>query len=444
MSLDNSDALQTAYRNTQAARAETEERRRIAEAKVLAEQEKQASQIKAVKSVADIVKLSNAATPASTAVSTATPVASAANGGVVLSNGTVVDGVATNATNGGVVLADGTTAAGSEIVTGTPNFAFGAPSNAGYAAAALTAGKGAYNAFTNHSASAEQQARDAQTAAAMTVANVYTGGLASVADGISGGRGSKLIGKGFEYQNKFDDVMTLGVTKKIRDKMFHQDTRGVAQQHTGELAKDYQGEKDEAKKKAAMTYLQGMREQYQKGPPDPSKPFAGKYATWEEYLKGGLEARNLTGVYGNLKLGGAEYANYTQGQREAITQANIEANNYDSEKGEVIVVDEEKWKEIRDGVLSGKLKVTLPPDPNAPAPVTPMGGGGGGGYVVRQPVQSSYKAPPPPPPGQVGGNFGSLSEAYQNTKDQTSPEGVSNAYSNFANNFNLRRTDKEQ
>jgi hypothetical protein len=129
--------------------------------------------------------------------------------------------------------------------------------------------------------------------------------------------------------------------------LFHKTTRQVAQEHTEDLLKAGQ---DDA---AYQSDVQGMREQFNAAPPDPSKPFAGKYSSWDEYKKAGLEAGDLTGVYGNLKAFGPEWANLTFDQRKAVTQGIIDADLYQSKMGEVEITDEAKAKEIKDNVLKG-------------------------------------------------------------------------------------------
>jgi hypothetical protein len=127
----------------------------------------------------------------------------------------------------------------------------------------------------------------------------------------------------------------------------HKTTRQHAQENTKELM-------DAGKDNPAyQAYVQGMREQYNSGPKDPSKPFAGKYGSWDEYVKGGLEAGDLTGVYGNIKTYGPAWASLTPEQRQAITQANIDSGIYTSKKGEVEITDEKKAKENYDNVLRG-------------------------------------------------------------------------------------------
>jgi hypothetical protein len=87
--------------------------------------------------------------------------------------------------------------------------------------------------------------------------------------------------------------------------------------------------------KAYQDLITGLRAQYDAPPPDPSKPFAGKYANFDEYEKAGLEANDLSGVYGNLKLG-ARYAALSPAERAAFTQTQIDKKNYQSKKGDVL------------------------------------------------------------------------------------------------------------
>jgi len=142
-------------------------------------------------------------------------------------------------------------------------------------------------------------------------------------------------------------IATGGLSEIARPFLMHESTRDVAKKHTSDLlgiAKDDQ---------PYQQYVTGMREQYNAAPPDPSKPFAGKYETWEDYQKGGLEAADLTGVYGNIKAYGPAWAGLTQEQRQAVTDANIKSGIYTSNKGEVEITDEAKAKENFDTVMKG-------------------------------------------------------------------------------------------
>jgi hypothetical protein len=121
-------------------------------------------------------------------------------------------------------------------------------------------------------------------------------------------------------------------------------TRDIAKKNTKDLLSK---NKEDA---VYQAYVRGMREQSNSAPPDPSKPFAGKYSNFNEYKQAGLEANDLTGVLGNLKTFGKDWTSTTQDNRVKATQALIDNNLYDSKKGEVIITDEKKAKEIVDGL----------------------------------------------------------------------------------------------
>jgi hypothetical protein len=109
---------------------------------------------------------------------------------------------------------------------------------------------------------------------------------------------------------------------------------------------------------AYQAYVQGMRKQYESAPTGPA--YAGKYNTFDEYKQAGLQANDLTGVYGNIKAFGPEWATLSQADREKVTQGIINAGLYDSKKGDVVITDEEKAKAIRDSLL-GRTPAALTP-----------------------------------------------------------------------------------
>lgn len=127
----------------------------------------------------------------------------------------------------------------------------------------------------------------------------------------------------------------------------HETTRQLAQKHTSKLL----GQSDDPN---YQNYVQSMRDQYNAAPPDPTKPYhGGQYSSFDEYKRAGLDASDLTGVYGNLKTYGPEWANLTQEQRKAVTQANIDSGLYSSKKGEVEITDTAKALENKNNVLKG-------------------------------------------------------------------------------------------
>lgn len=120
----------------------------------------------------------------------------------------------------------------------------------------------------------------------------------------------------------------------------HKSTRDVAKDHTSDLLGRFQDDQ------GYQSYVSGMREQFNQGPTDPSRPFAGKYGTWDEYKSAGLDAKDLSGVYGNINTFGQDWTKIDQKKREEITKALIDANLYQSKKGEVEITDPERAKKI--------------------------------------------------------------------------------------------------
>lgn len=234
-----------------------------------------------------------------------------------------------------------------------------------YLSAAL-GGYNAYNAATGPG-SDEQRANEATKALGMAAADFYTFGGASLAKHAFG----KEIGKVEEkidsttenpyYQIAFNPYMYAAVKGMDAVGLNKESTRDTAKRHTGQLLK-------QSEDPGYQAYVQGMREQYNSAPPDPSKPFAGKYGSWGEYEKAGLEADNLTGVMGNIESFGQDWSKLNFDQQKAVTQALIDAKQYESKKGEVLVKDQNKAREIYDTVSKGGFKI-----PVAPAPtVTPL------------------------------------------------------------------------
>lgn len=132
----------------------------------------------------------------------------------------------------------------------------------------------------------------------------------------------------------------------------HKSTKDIQKEHTQELRG--QG----ADNAAWQAYVAGARQQHENGgPPDPSKPFFnGKYESFDEYKKAGLDAADLEGVHGNLSTFGPDWAGYSPEQRKAITQSLIDNNMYESKKGEVEVTDAAKAKEIGLAALAPKAQ----------------------------------------------------------------------------------------
>ena len=172
-----------------------------------------------------------------------------------------------------------------------------------------------------------------------------------------GAASGAAIGSYFGVPGALTGAAIGGTIGGIKGLLKHESTRDAAKRHTEQLLG--MGQDDPT----YQAYARGMRGQYDSAPPNPSKPFAGKYSSWDEYKKAGLLANDLTGVMGNIETYGPEWAKLTQAQREAVTQANIDAGNYDSKKGEVLLKDKAKGMD-----LFNRLKAS-----NFAAPtITPM------------------------------------------------------------------------
>lgn len=179
--------------------------------------------------------------------------------------------------------------------------------------------------------------------------------LAAIAGATAlGGKAAYDIAKG-EDPNPIGRV-TLGMATgglselaKASGVFDHKSTRDVAKEHTADLLS--QGTDDAN----WQNYVSGMREQHNHAAPDPSKPFAGKYGSWDEYKNSGLEANDLTGVYGNLDTFGPEWANYSEDDRVKITQGLIDNDLYNSKKGEVEITDAERARQVRDQLMNSAI-----------------------------------------------------------------------------------------
>jgi len=139
-------------------------------------------------------------------------------------------------------------------------------------------------------------------------------------------------------------IATGGISELVRPFAMRKTTRDVAKGHTKELL-------GQSKDQQYQNYVQGMRKQFDSAPVDPSKPFAGKYGSWDEYKKAGLEAGDLTGVYGNLKTFGQDWTKLNFDQQKKVTQGLIDAGLYNSRKGEVEITDADKARAIYQSAL---------------------------------------------------------------------------------------------
>lgn len=285
--------------------------------------------------------------------------AAAANTGSSVASATGVTPVGT-AANGGTLMSDGTIQAADAGSSWTA-----APGTAGQVLGAAAAIKGGYDTIN----ALQNGGKGLRTGLAET-----GGGIGSMVAGPVGGAigaiGGNILGYGLK-DNGWKNHLALAAVAPPLELLrlagfnpIHETTRQNAQKHTAGLLGI--GKDD----KQWQDYVKGMRAQYNEAPKDPTKAFAGQYATWDEYKKAGLKADDLTGVYGNLDTFGPEWAKLTFDQQKAVTQGIINAGLYDSKKGEVLITDKEAAKKIKDSVI-GSPK-TAAPTPLKPADSQPQ------------------------------------------------------------------------
>ena len=185
-------------------------------------------------------------------------------------------------------------------------------------------------------------------------------------DAITGGKATKALMDYNKFQAKITDKFDLGLGKNLRARLFHQSTKGTQLMHTGQLLQ-------ESEDPTWQNYVAGVRAQIKEGPKDKEKPFAGKYKTFDEYKKAGLQADDLTGVYGNLdafkpnyaeKAGVPNWANLNFNQQKAVTQRLIDENMYTSKKGEVVIADKEKARKIYEEMSANNFGGATANQPN--------------------------------------------------------------------------------
>ena len=145
----------------------------------------------------------------------------------------------------------------------------------------------------------------------------------------------------------------------------HESTRDRAIKNTAKLLKA-------SDNKDYQNYISGMREQFNTAPKGPAFN-GGQFENFEQYKKAGLNAQDLSGVYGNLKLG-EQYVALPQEMKNAYTQSQIDKGNYKSKKGEVQFVDSAAAQADFANFVSGmkpQQAVTRPIVGNIPAQAVP-------------------------------------------------------------------------
>ena len=245
------------------------------------------------------------------------------------------------------------------VTRGTAELAAGNTTNAsattageglGTAVGIITTAKGAYDTQRGWEQGGEGL-RSGLTTMGAGAGGLAFGPLGAVAGGLIG----NIIGYGLQGSGWKNDIAagpTLAILRASGVNLVHQTTRQLQQEHTQKLLESA------PTNEAWANYVKSMR--YQEANKD--MPFAGKYKTFEEYKKAGLQADDLTGVYGNLNAFGAgttrDWLTLSFLEKKKVTQALIDAGLYDSTKGEVIITDPIKANEVFDKALGRAAPTT--------------------------------------------------------------------------------------
>lgn len=258
------------------------------------------------------------------------------------------------ASGGSAVLATGTTpaatgaGAGATSAAGTGS-ALTSTSTAGTIGGALLGAKGLYDigkGWQNGGKGMRSGLTEAMGGTGLALGGPIGGAIGAV--------GGNIVGYGLQGNGWKNDAALLALgpyalplfaAKKLGLVTPHKTTRQTAQEHSQQLLKDAGDDQN------AQNYVQGMRAQFNEAPK--GNAFAGgKYKTFDEYQKAGLDPKDLSGVYGNIKtFGPSAWAALSQDQREAVTQGLIGANLYKSKKGEVEITDADQAQQIYNTIL---------------------------------------------------------------------------------------------
>jgi hypothetical protein len=262
----------------------------------------------------------------------------------------------------GTGVAGGPGSLGAAAATGNPAAAAGLASDAAIATPAASgigpvASGDAYASSLGNAAAAETPGVFGSLFAGPMGALGGAGALA--AGGITAYESLKGVGDAF-HGKKLSlgeqaalGLPTFGLSFLANRFLGHESTRDVAQNHTADLLGQGQGNQP------WQDYVTANRQQFNSGPPDPSMPFGdtqgNHFANFDDYKAHGLDAANLTGVYGNLQTFGPDWAALSEDQRQKVTQGLIDAGLYDSHKGEVVITDPDKAKQIYSGIINPQV-----------------------------------------------------------------------------------------
>ncbi len=223
------------------------------------------------------------------------------------------------------------------------------------ALAAAIAAKGTYDAYKGWEHGGEGMRSGLTTAGAGIGSLMFGPGLGTAAGAAFG----NVLGYGLQgdsWKNKAALLATSPIllgAKLAGVDLMHKTTKQVQQERWGKLADNKIAGIDAA---YAANHPQGDTGVWDTG------KYAGQKWTFEKASELAKEdPSSFRSVYGNYATFGNDWNTYSDKQRDAITAGLLDANLYKSEKGDIIVTDEDKAHEIKNQVL-GIAKPTTATD----------------------------------------------------------------------------------
>lgn len=229
-----------------------------------------------------------------------------------------------------------------------------APGTLGQVAGAAGAAYGAYNAINSWQNGGSGRA-------GLTEAGAGIGSFGGPIGAAIGAVGGNVLGYGLQGNGIKNDLALAALgpvgwaalgAKKLGFSPIHVTTKQTQQKQVSDLA-------SRSDDPLWQQTIGALGQSVQNGPVDPTKPFSdgqgNNFATFQEYKNSpnGLNASNLALNPGNLDLYGPDFVKLTSAQQQAITQANINDDNYDNKKGAVVIKDPVKAKANYDSIVGG-------------------------------------------------------------------------------------------
>ena len=272
-------------------------------------------------------------------------ISSSLGNGASAGAGNVATPVATASDGSGVLMSDGSTAAMSSSgadAASSSGAATGGGVSLGSVLSGALAAKGGYDAIRgfNNGGKGIQQGTTEVGAGLGSILGGPVGGVVGAAAGNVAGYGLK--GTGWKNDLALGGMGMLGAgivaARHLGFNLIHQSTKEAEAENWGGLAKNGVAGADAA-------YLANHPEG------DTGKWTTGKYAgqDWSFDKASDLakdDPSQFRSVYGNLDTFGNDWSKYSPGQQDAITKNVLNAGLYDGQKGDIVITDKDKAKQI--------------------------------------------------------------------------------------------------